>query len=142
MRVRTLAILAVLKLLTLGTTAAAVTPAGFVDELVAAVPAPTALAFTPDTRMLITTQLGQLRVVQGGTLLAAPALDLSSILCTNIERGLLGVAVDRAFSTNGFIYLYYTFNRFGSCAQNSTARPVSRVSRFTLTSSNTVSRAS
>jgi len=142
MRVRTVAIFAILKWLILSSPAAAVTPAGFVDELVATVPAPTALAFTPDGRMLITTQLGQLRVVQGGSLLAAPALDLSSILCTNIERGLLGVAIDRAFSTNGFIYLYYTFNRFGSCAQNASVSPVNRVSRFTLTSTNTVSRAS
>ena len=36
------------------------------------------------------------------------ALDLSAKVCTNSERGLLGVAVDPAFATNGFVYLYYT----------------------------------
>ncbi len=44
-------------------------PPGFGDALVATVSAPTALAFTPDGRLLITTQGGTLRVVQGGVLL-------------------------------------------------------------------------
>src|SRR5687767_15648909 len=51
------------------TPAGAITlPAGFTDELVANVGAPTALAFTPDGRLLITTQPGQLRVYQNGAL--------------------------------------------------------------------------
>ena len=73
-------------------TRAATLPAQFSDDLVASVGSPTSLAFTPDGRLLITTQGGQLRVVQNGTLLPAPALSLGSKLCTNSERGLLGVA--------------------------------------------------
>ena len=42
---------------------AAVLPAGFTDSLVASLPAPTALAFTPDGRLLVTSQSGALRVV-------------------------------------------------------------------------------
>jgi glucose/arabinose dehydrogenase/PKD repeat protein len=110
-------------------------PSGFTDELVAAVGAPTALAFTPDGRLLITTQPGQLRVFQNGALVATAALNLATTgaICSNSERGLLGVAVDPAFTptSNNFIYLYYTFNRAGTC--------VNRVSRFTLSTTNVAS---
>ena len=60
-------------------------PAGFADTLVAAVDDPTALAFTPDGRLLVTSQTGKLRVIAGGALLAQPALDLGpdgqDVLC-------------------------------------------------------------
>ena len=98
-------------------------PSGFVDELVTTVPSPTALAFTPDGRTLITTQPGVLRVrTAAGTLVATPALNLSGKTCANRERGLLGVAVDPAFATNHFIYLYYTFNKFGNACPTTARR--------------------
>src|SRR5690606_23628049 len=105
---------------------------GFVDELVARVPAPTALAFTPDGRMLVTTQSGELRVIKGAQLLPQPALTLGSQVCSNFERGLLGVAVDPQFSSNGHIYLFYTHNKHGACPTNqpdNPNNPVNRVSR-------------
>lgn len=102
--------------------AAPTLPAGFVDELVTAVGAPTALAFTPDGRMLVTTQPGVLRMLSGGVL--ETVLDLSSVTCSNSERGLLGVDVDPAFGTNGYVYLYYTYSKSGTC--------VNRLSRFTM----------
>jgi hypothetical protein len=71
-------------------------------------------------------------------LLATPALNIASRLCTNSERGLLGIAVDPAFASNRFIYLYYTLNKTGSC--DSTA--VNRVARFILADNNTVDTAS
>ena len=110
----------------------AVLPSGFEDALVAKLSRPTALAFTPDGRLLITTQAGQLRVYEDGALRAEPALDLRSKLCTDSERGLLGVAVDPNFSSNSFVYLFYTLNKFGSCERNAPNAPVNRVSRFTL----------
>ncbi|MEA2703729.1 MAG: hypothetical protein QOD63_1674 [Actinomycetota bacterium] len=110
------------------TPAGAAVPAGFTDDLVAAVTGPTALAFTPDDRMLITTQAGALRVVQDGSLLATPAVNLSTVICSNSERGLLGVAVDPAFATNGFVFLYYSFNKDGTCGMGT----VNRVSRFVM----------
>ncbi len=108
-------------------------PPGFGDALVASVPVPTALAFTPDGRLLVTTQGGDLRIVSGGSLLSTPALSLGSKVCTNSERGLLGVAVDPQFATNHWIYLFYTFNKNAAgCPTSSTTSPVERVSRFTL----------
>jgi hypothetical protein len=106
-----------LAVLLVGSTAAlgpaAPAPPEFSDTLVTEVPSPTALAFTPDGRMLITSQSGQLWVYQGGTLLATPALDLAAAdrLCSGFERGLLGVALDPAFATNRSLYLYYTFKK-------------------------------
>lgn len=128
------------------TKAAVTLPAGFTDALVTRVPAPTALAFTPDGRMLITTQAGRLRVYQDGSLQATPALDLADpnadgdegdgVVCSNSERGLLGIAVDPAFSTNHYIYVYYTFKKHGVCEQNTSGSPVNRVARYVLSSAN------
>lgn len=116
----------------------AAVPADFSDTLVTSVASPTALAFTPDGRMLITTQPGQLYVYQNGALRSTPALNLATKICTNSERGLLGAAVDPAFASNRFIYLYYTFNKSNSCVNNEPAAPVNRVSRFVLPDSNTI----
>ena len=122
--------------------ARAAVPVGFQDSLVATVASPTALAFTPDGRLLITTQTGRLWIYQGSSLLPGPALDLAPVLCSNSERGLLGVAVDPAFTTNRFIYLFYTFKKSGVCDVNTANAPVNRVSRFTLADTNTISRSS
>jgi hypothetical protein len=67
---------------------------------------------------------------------------VSASICTNSERGLLGVAVDPAFATNHFIYLYYTFNKSGVCEKNTARSPVNRVSRFTLSNASVADRAS
>jgi len=114
--------------------ASAVTlPPGFSDALVATVGAPTALAFTPDGRLLIATQGGTLWVAQGGTLLPVAALTLGSKVCSNSERGLLGVAIDPQFPSNHFVYLYYTFNKNAAgCPASNPTSPVERISRFTL----------
>src|SRR5215212_2927524 len=83
-------------------------PADFEDRLVASTGKPIALAFTPDGRMLIATQPGQLRVYKNGTLLQTSTLNISSKICTTSERGMLGAAVDPNFSTNHYVYLLYT----------------------------------
>jgi glucose/arabinose dehydrogenase/PKD repeat protein len=131
-RGRTATLVAALAVLT-GLSGPALAQGTFVDQLVASVGGPTALAFTPDGRLLITTQPGALRVYQGGALLATPALSLSP--CSDSERGLLGVAVHPQFAQNNFIYLYYTANIAGVGCKN-------RVSRFTLPPSNIISPAS
>jgi glucose/arabinose dehydrogenase len=119
-------------LATAPTGAAATLPPGFSDQLVATVGPPTALAFTPDGRLLVTTQAGQLRVVRHGILVSTPALNLANVICANSERGLLGIAVDPLFASNRFVYLYYTWKKFGTCPSNTSTAPVNRVSRFVL----------
>jgi glucose/arabinose dehydrogenase len=78
--------------------------------------------------MLITTQTGRLRIYQNGGMAPQPALKLGDRVCTGGERGLLGVAVDPQFSSNRFIYLYYTRNESGTC--------INRVQRYTLSGGN------
>jgi len=83
-------------------------PAGFTmtPAWVAGLALPTAFAEAPDGRLFVCEQGGALRVVKNGALLAAPfhafAVDATG------ERGLLGVAIDPAFASNGFVYVYYT----------------------------------
>jgi glucose/arabinose dehydrogenase len=100
---------------------AATVPAGFADEVVASgIASPTAMAFAPDGRLFVCQQGGQLRVIKNGALLATPFLSVT--VNSSGERGLLGVAFDPSFATNGFVYVYYTAT--GPTIHN-------RVSRFT-----------
>jgi len=116
-------------------------PVGFADELVADIPLPTSLAFTPDDRMLVTTQAGILYVIASGS---EPhlALDYSDRVCTERERGMTGVTIDPAFSSNQFIYIYYTFDKYGGCEIQTPRVPVNRVARFTLDPSDSIDSAS
>jgi glucose/arabinose dehydrogenase len=130
------AALAALLVLAGGAVRAAV-PAGFVDEAVAAPGGSiTGLAFTPDGRLLITRQDGLLFVYP---YLPSPALQLT--VCSQGERGLLGVAVDPGFATNRFIYLYYTSPKGAGCPTGSPA-VINRVSQFVLSDANVVDPAS
>lgn len=108
-------------------------PGGFSDTKFADAPLPTALAFTPDGRMLVTSKTGGLYTYdQNGERLANPALNLS--VCANSERGLLGVAVDPDFETNNYVYLYYT-NKRAECPDKEPGdpgNPYNRVSRFVM----------
>src|ERR1043166_9219715 len=120
---QTLALFATL--LVLASRAHAGTPiAGFDDTLFAgSLAGPTAIAFLPDGRMLITEQGGALKLSNGvstTTLVTIP-------VCSNSEMGLLGVAVDPNFSTNGFIYLYRTDNSAGCSAAVTRNNQVVRV---------------
>ena len=103
---------------------AADVPTGFVDEIVAStLTDPTAMAFSPDGRLFVCQQTGQLRVIKDGQLLPQPALTVDAEADNEGERGLLGIAFDPAFAQNQYIYIYYTLR--GTPAHN-------RVSRFTL----------
>ncbi|HLF41076.1 MAG TPA: PQQ-dependent sugar dehydrogenase, partial [Acidimicrobiia bacterium] len=99
-------------------------PNGFADELVTEVDAPTALAFLPEGRMLVATQPGRLYLHDGAAGTTTTALDLSASTCSDLERGLLGVATHPAFAGNGFVYAFYTTDASGRCAH--------RVSRFEM----------
>jgi len=80
---------------------------------------PMALDVAPDGRVVYVDRLGDVRIIQpaGGTTLAAH-LDVF----TANESGLLNVALDPAFATNHWVYLYYS----------PSATSVDRLSRFTL----------
>ena len=123
--------------LLVGSARAIVLPAGFDDRRIASISRPTALAFTPDDRLLIVSKTGLVRSYQNN-MLRSDVLDIQSKVCYGIERGLLGVAVDPAYEDNGFVYLYYTFNKHSDCGFMSETTPVNRVSRFTMRAEGTL----
>lgn len=74
----------------------------------------TGMAFAPDgsNRLFLTRKGGEVRIVQinaggGGTLLPTPFATISPIE-TNSECGLIGMAFDPDFTSNGFIYFFVT----------------------------------
>src|SRR5215213_7660292 len=95
-------------------------PPGFTDSLVAKVNNPTAMAVAPDGRIFVAQKGGKLRVIKNGKLLNKPFLTVTTD--TQFFRGLLGVAFDPNFSTNHYVYVFYT-------ATSPTVH--NRVSRFT-----------
>ena len=116
-------------------------PPGFADQHVATLVRTTALAFTPDGRLLSPGKDGPLYLIRpGGT--PVVALDISARVCFDSERGVLGVAVDPLFAQNRFIYLYYTYKKFGTCPRNTASAPVNRISRFVLADTDVIDPAS
>src|SRR5829696_35113 len=115
---------------------------GFEDSLVTRASYPTAIAPVPDGRVLISSQLGQVYIYKNGSLLDTPALDLTAVVCTYRERGLLGLAVDPSFATNKFVYLTYEARQAGECDVEWAGSPVGRVSRFVLNDDDTIDPAS
>ena len=96
-------------------------PSGFIAEIAAqGLTNPTAMEFAPDGRLFVTEQGGKLRVIKNGALLPTPFLTVS--VDSSGERGLLGVTFDPDFSSNQFVYIYYTVP--GSPPHN-------RIARFT-----------
>jgi glucose/arabinose dehydrogenase len=61
-----------------------------------------------DPRLFIVEQPGRVRIVKNGALLAAPFLDITARVVSGGERGLLSLAFDPAYATNGRFYVYYT----------------------------------
>ncbi len=82
---------------------------------------PWAMSFTPDGRLWFTERPGRVRILQGGQLLAEPALTLSDVY-TEGESGVLGMAMHPAFASNGFVYIVYTAPSSGG--------PVGRLVRY------------
>jgi glucose/arabinose dehydrogenase len=133
---RILVSLAALALIAPGPVSATVPPgSGFTETLVAGGPSPngllnpTAMAFAPDGRLFVAQQGGALRVVNPNAVLPLlPTPFVTLTVDSGGERGLLGVAFDPSFSTNGYVYVYYT-------VPSSVGPPAvtlhNRVSRFT-----------
>ena len=74
---------------------------------------PTAIGFLPDGRILVTEQSGALKLITDGS--ATTLIVASNGYCSGREMGLLGIAVDPGFETNGFVYLYRTNTPYVDC---------------------------
>jgi glucose/arabinose dehydrogenase len=61
-----------------------------------------------DSRLYIVEQHGRIRVVQNGQLLPTPFLDISTIVRSGGEAGLLSVAFHPNYASNGYLFVNYT----------------------------------
>ena len=111
---------------------AATLPAGFTESAFGASlsTACTTMTFAPDGRLFVSQQNGSLRVIKNGTLLTTPFVSLT--VDSRTERGLLGIAFDPSFSSNRFLYVYYTV----PAGPSNSPPPHNRVSRFTASAGN------
>lgn len=79
------------------------------QEVVSGLSAPLFLtAPAGDPRLFIVEQTGTIRIVQNGNVLAAPFLDITTRVTSGGERGLLSMAFDPQYASNGFFYIYFT----------------------------------
>jgi glucose/arabinose dehydrogenase len=99
----------------------------------------TGLAIAPDGRVFVLQQTGQVRIIENGILVGSPALNLPAMdtsFSFSGERGLVGIALDPSFGTNGFVYLHYMREYPGGYFGN-------RIARYTFDSmTNTINPAS
>src|SRR2546426_3885626 len=101
---------------------------------------PTEVTWTPDGRALLTEKEGRLFVYADQQI--TMALDLSNIMCVEGERALGGLVVHPNFAVNHYIYLWYNYQKFGTCNTQSPDGPVNRLSRFILPNNNIIDPAS
>ncbi|MBD2752554.1 PQQ-dependent sugar dehydrogenase [Spirosoma validum] len=112
-------------LLLIGPQAVAQTfPTSFTSVQIASGIDPVAMDVALDGRIFLTEKSGRIRVVKNDVLLATPFVTIPNVDNAG-ERGLLGIALDPNFSSNNFVYVYYTYRATGSTVSNN------RVSRFT-----------
>jgi len=65
-----------------------------------------------DARLFVVEKGGLIKVVKNGSVLATPFLDVSSLISNGGEQGLLGLAFDPQYASNGRFFISYT-NRDG-----------------------------
>jgi glucose/arabinose dehydrogenase len=74
-----------------------------------------------DQRLFVAEQVGRVRIIEGGQLVATPFLDITNDVACCGEEGLLGITFHPNYASNGFFYVSYTHNNGDS-----------RVDRFTV----------
>lgn len=85
------------------------------------------IAHAGDDRIFCVLSPGTIRIVQNGSLLPTPFLDITDRVVSGGERGLLGLTFDPNYAQNRWFYVHYTANTPGL---------TSRISRFTTTALN------
>lgn len=81
-----------------------------------------------ENKQYVLEKLARIRVVTDGTLQEQPVLDISDLVSTGNEQGLLGLAFHPDFANNGYIYINYTDN-----ANTGTGPQNTQIVRYTVT---------
>jgi glucose/arabinose dehydrogenase len=89
--------------------AQATLPTGFADQLVTSpFTQSSSFDFLPDGRILVIEKAsGNVWLVVNGVKGATPKLTITDLNTTGFEQGLLGIAVDPAWPTRPYVYLYF-----------------------------------
>lgn len=83
---------------------------------------PWGVVFLPDKSLLVTERQGKVRLIDSnGNLQSEPIATLDSVIEVG-EGGLLGITIHPDFSSNNYIYLYYTYTENNDSTQNRVVR--------------------
>ena len=92
-------------------------PAGFYLESIApgaSFGQPVAVVALPDGRLLVAEKRGVIYTIENGVRLPTPFLNIQDEVLNHVDRGLLGLALDPDFASNGRIYLHYAVDHDGT----------------------------
>ena len=81
-------------------------PGAKVETVLEGLNEPVAMAFDPSGRIFYIERPGAVRVAAGGVVRPEPVIVLPTDTCS--ERGMVGLALDPNFASNGYIYIHYT----------------------------------
>lgn len=97
-------------------------PAGASTEVIAeGLDTPWAIAFLPDSSMLITERPGRVRIIDPRGNLVTNSIQIPDVKEIG-EGGLLGITIDPEYTSNHFVYLYYTYSGASGNTLNRVAR--------------------
>lgn len=90
-----------------------------------------------NSRLFVVERSGRIKIIKNGALLPLPFLNISAIVQSGGEQGLLGIAFHPEYSSNGFFYVNYIGNdgdthlsRFSVSANPDSADPTSEFNIF------------
>jgi len=109
------------------TAVAQTVPAGFVkSQLASGLHDPVVLAFAPNGDIYLGQQGGTILIYRNGAVLPTPLGTLN--VYNQGETGLLGLALDPNYATNGYLYASYSL----TVTNNGVSKPFTQLSRFTV----------
>jgi glucose/arabinose dehydrogenase len=86
-----------------------------VEVVVNGLEIPWSIVFAPDGRLFVTERPGRVRIIDTAARTSTLALTLDDVF-TQGEAGVLGLALDPAFASNRFVYIYYTARTSGGAS--------------------------
>ena len=76
-----------------------------------------------DARQFIVERAGRVRIMQNNVLVVRPYLDISARVFTGGEGGMLSLAFDPRYESNGYVYVYYIDNSQNIVIERFTVSP-------------------
>ena len=107
-------------------------PRFIVEALTDNLELPTGLAIAPDGRIFLLEKAGRVKIWKDGLLYGRPLLDIRDEVNSFVDRGLLGIALDPQFESNGWLYLSYVYDPPGAARDGAEPR-TGRIVRYTVT---------